>query len=287
MINEQQLPPLIVSDELINERGIMVFDNIHQMLIYGEPYIAPYITISMCVQGWVDAEYDMRPVRFEAGDIAVVHAKHTVCVYRSSDDYHAIQLSISPQIEEELKGLLPSVYIDFYHYIWQPAFHLTKDQQTNMIHAMQLLKNISFSKMPERELLLKGMLHLMAVLLRNYRIENGHVDHFMSPRQELFMRFHQAIVEHFRESREVRFYADLLCLTPKHFATIIKQQTGINALQWINNYVIIQAKTLLRNRCQLTIQQITHQLGFSDQAAFSRYFKTHTGLSPSEFRARN
>ncbi|MBQ9223214.1 MAG: AraC family transcriptional regulator, partial [Prevotella sp.] len=91
---------------------------------------------------------------------------------------------------------------------------------------------------------------------------------------------------HYRESREVRFYADLFNLTPKYFATVIKQQTGTNASEWISSYVIIQAKALLQQR-QLTVQQVALQLGFPDQSAFSRYFKKNVGISPTDYRDQN
>lgn len=84
----------------------------------------------------------------------------------------------------------------------------------------------------------------------------------------------------------MRFYADLFCLSPKHFAAVIKQQTGINASDWISNYVMIQAKTLLRHQHQLTVQQIALRLGFPDQATFSRFFKVNEGVSPTEFREK-
>ena len=284
MANKQQFHPLLVSDELINERGLMVFDDIHQMPIYHEPYIAPFVTVSLNVQGWVRAEYDMRPVRFQAHDIAIVHANHTLYAHESSADYHAILLAISPRMEQEMKILTPSHFVEFYHYVLQPDFHLTDEQTENVVHLLLLLKSISESETQGREMILKGLLHILATLLQNYRRENGKEDSPLLPRQELFIRFHQAIVEHFRESREVRFYADLSCLTPKHFSTIIKQQTGINASDWISNYVMIQAKALLRHQQQLTVQQIALRLGFSDQAAFSRYFKCNEGVSPTEFR---
>lgn len=286
MANKQQFYPLLVSDELINERGLMVFDDIHQMPIYHEPYIAPFFTVSLNVQGWVRAEYDMRPVRFQAHDIAIVHANHTLYAHESSADYHAILLAISPRMEQEMKILMPSHFVGFYHYVLQPDFHLTDEQTENVVRLLLLLKSISESETQGREMILKGLLHILATLLQDYRRENGKEDSPLSPRQELFIRFHQAIVEHFRESREVRFYADLSCLTPKHFSTIIKQQTGINASDWISNYVMIQAKTLLRHQQQLTVQQIALRLGFSDQAAFSRYFKANEGVSPTEFREK-
>ncbi|MCR4582352.1 MAG: helix-turn-helix domain-containing protein [Prevotella sp.] len=80
------------------------------------------------------------------------------------------------------------------------------------------------------------------------------------------------------------FYARLLSLTPKYFATVIKQTTGLSATQWINNYVIVQAKWMLQHEHHKTVQQIAHQLGFSEQASFSRFFKLHNGVSPTEYR---
>ena len=286
MANMQHTHPLLVSDELINERGLVVFDDIHQMPIYHEAYISPYLTISLNLQGWVQVEYDMRAVRFQPHDIAVVHANHTLCAYESSADYHAILLVLSPRLEQEMKSLTPNVFVGFYHYVWQPDFHLTDEQTVNVVRLLQLLKSISEGEMQSREIILKGLLHILANVLQDYRHENGKGDSPLSPRQELFIRFHQAIVEHFRENREVRFYADLFCLTPKHFAAVIKQQTGINASVWISNYVMIQAKTLLRHQQQLTVQQIALKLGFSDQAVFSRFFKSNEGISPTEYRER-
>ena len=285
MTDEQYLHPLIVSTDLINELGLIVFDDIHQMPIYGEPYITPYFTLSICVKGWLDMEYDSNPVRFQSGDVAIVHANHTLYAHSNSDDYHNILVAISPRFESELRTLTPATHIDFYHYLMHPSFHLTENQQANILRLIWLMKSISLSDIKDRELLLKGMLHITVVLLQNYRTVNGQAIQPLSPRQELVARFHQAIIKHFRESREVRFYANLFCQSPKHFSTVIKEHTGINALQWINNYVTIQAKTLLRSRQQMTIQQVAHHLGFQDQASFSRFFKSQTGVSPSEYRS--
>ena len=100
----------------------------------------------------------------------------------------------------------------------------------------------------------------------------------------LFNQFFDAIVEHYKENREVNYYAQLLCLSPKYFGNIIKQETGMSAGYWISHYVTTQAKMMLRSRRDLSIQQIGDDLGFDNQAIFSRYFKHVVGVTPSEYR---
>lgn len=103
----------------------------------------------------------------------------------------------------------------------------------------------------------------------------------------MFEHFYTEIVKHYRESREISFYAKILCLTPKYFATIIKKTTGIEAKDWINRYVIIEAKWLLLHERQKSVQQIADYLGFTEQASFSRLFKTYEGITPTDFRNNN
>ena len=278
--------PILVNDELINERGVVVFDQIHGLPACGEPYVAPYFVISLNLKGWARLEYDMQDMRFEKNDVAIVHVNHAISPISTSPDYHAILLVMSSRLRQEMKNLTPSVFMSFYQYVWQPQFRLTDEQHANIFSLMRLIKNVSESDMPSRESILKGLLHILATFLMDYRRQNGYNDPPLTRGHELFIRLHQAIVEHYRESREVRFYADLFCLSPKHFASVIKQQTGIMASDWISNYVMIQAKTMLHDEQQLSVQQISRLLGFPDQSAFSRFFKANAGISPSEFREK-
>lgn len=286
MANNNTLHPMLAHEERIQELGLMVFDSVHGLPLYHEPYTAPYLTITLNMQGWLRADYDLRPVTFKEHEVAIVHPNHTLCAHETSEDYHAILLVLSRKFTEEMRRLTPSVFLGFQNYILRPSYRLNDAQYDNVLRMMKLLQSISLSNSPSRQLMLKGLLHILATMLQDYRRENGGTDVPLTTRQELFARFHQAIVEHYQESREVRFYADLFCLTPKHFASVIKQVTGINASDWISSYVMVQAKTLLLSSHQLTVQQVANRLGFTDQASFSRYFKTNEGISPSEFRER-
>ena len=62
---------------------------------------------------------------------------------------------------------------------------------------------------------------------------------------EIFNRFCELVIKHYRESREIQFYADRLNLNPKHLSKVIRAAAGISPLRWIEQYVTAQAKRLI------------------------------------------
>ena len=104
--------------------------------------------------------------------------------------------------------------------------------------------------------------------------------------EEYFKQFTHLLGEHFREERSVGFYARQLCITPKYLTTLIKRISGQSVSEWIDNYVILEAKTLLKYST-MSIQEIAYYLNFPNQSFFGSYFKRNTGMSPSQYKAQN
>lgn len=96
-------------------------------------------------------------------------------------------------------------------------------------------------------------------------------------------RFLVLVQHNFRKERFLNFYADALDITTKHLSRTIKSQTGYTAVQWIERYVVLEAKVMLKSS-NLTVQQISDELNFPTQSFFGKYFKKCTGMSPKEFR---
>ncbi|WP_366518190.1 helix-turn-helix domain-containing protein, partial [uncultured Mucilaginibacter sp.] len=48
---------------------------------------------------------------------------------------------------------------------------------------------------------------------------------------------------------------------------------------------VLEAKVLLRNY-EISIAQVAEEINFPDQSSFGKYFKKHTGFSPSEYRIK-
>lgn len=101
--------------------------------------------------------------------------------------------------------------------------------------------------------------------------------------EELTDHFFRILHKHFRENRNVAFYASQLCITPKHLSKIISRQTGHIPSYWIANFTVGEAKMLLKSTNR-TITQLSEELNFPNSSFFARYFKRHAGTSPLEYR---
>lgn len=101
--------------------------------------------------------------------------------------------------------------------------------------------------------------------------------------EEITLNFFELIRTHLREQHEVQFYADKLCLTPKHLGKIIKKSMFKTPKEVLNHLLVIEAKLFLRNPGN-NISAAARHLNFSEQAAFSKFFKKETNHSPSEYQ---
>jgi len=104
-----------------------------------------------------------------------------------------------------------------------------------------------------------------------------------SRQESLVIKFSNLAQQQFRQERTVKKYADQLNVSAKYLTEVVKEYSGKNASEIINDLVILEAKFLL-SRSQLSIGQIAEDLNFSDQSFFGKYFKRQTGVSPKVYR---
>lgn len=99
-----------------------------------------------------------------------------------------------------------------------------------------------------------------------------------------FNTFIEELSKHYMHARNVGFYAERLHLTPKYLTTLLRTTTGRTATEWIDEYVVLEAKNLLKHS-PMNIQEIAYYLNFSNQSFFGKYFKQHTGITPTAYRS--
>lgn len=107
--------------------------------------------------------------------------------------------------------------------------------------------------------------------------------HTMAKKDSLMANFMELVWKNFRERREVSFYAKELCISTKHLSRVVKSCTGKTPHEVIDAEVLGLAIQLLKNE-DILVQQVADILHFTDQAAFSKFFRKYVRMSPTEYR---
>lgn len=100
---------------------------------------------------------------------------------------------------------------------------------------------------------------------------------------EYFERLIKLLSENYRQQRNVEFYATQMCISSKHLSRVIRNFTGKSVHQWIDEFVALEIKNMLRHS-KLSIQQISNELNFPNPSFMGQYFKRITGLTPGEYK---
>jgi AraC-like DNA-binding protein len=167
-----------------------------------------------------------------------------------------------------------------------PSWELSPEDASNMLSAMDHL----FWRCGAADVHRYGkeqLYHTFAIFL--YEVASSNVKYGqplidkLTRKEDLVIRFADLVSKHVREQRKVQFYADCLNVTAKYLTETVKEISGKNAGQVIDNFVIVECKLLLENQ-DYSIAQIASILNFANPSFFGKYFKRLTGLSPKEFR---
>ena len=103
---------------------------------------------------------------------------------------------------------------------------------------------------------------------------------------DLYNRFMELVQQDFLQHHTIKHYAEVLNISPKYFSSLIKKVSGKTAGEWIDEYILLEARALLKSR-RYTIQQVSDMLSFPNQSFFAKYFKAHIGCTPSHYQTSN
>jgi len=129
--------------------------------------------------------------------------------------------------------------------------------------------------------LLKGYFKIL--LLKLSREMKLDIDGVLMRDKMLLHQFLTLVKEHVREKKSVADYADVLCVSTNYLNTIIKKVSGITASAHIQQHIVLEAKRQAIHS-GLCMKEIALNLGFFDMAHFSKYFKSYSGTSFTNFR---
>lgn len=274
--------PLLQS---IGKTDILIVREMSQFFGNNEDYVFPHIILTLILSGSARAMYDMRVITHRKNDISIILPGHIMHPLDCTEDFSYALLFISPKMLDDLR--FHTFSHDHEKFNYNPNCSLTEEQAAHLlaiVDQLAIIANHTDKELPHRYQALLAQLAVGYEFLNYYR---RHQDQQWTENRnaDIFEHFCELVVKHYRESREVKYYADLLKLTPKHLSKVIRTATnGLSPVRWIEQYVTTQAKRLIESRATLTLQETAYILGFTEPTSFYRYFKRVTGMTAKEYR---
>ena len=243
----------------------------------------PHVIIFLCLRGSATVLYDMREMRVEKDTLTIIMPGHLLRPIDCSDDFAYMRIAVSSDILGEVKNHILGHEYDVFHK--SPTCQLTDVQAERVKALAEVLSAIAqHDELMLRRQMLQIQLAIAYEFVHYYRREEDkrwdktkYVD--------VYNRFTDLVVEHYKENRNVNYYASLLDYDQQYFTKLFcKASGGVSPLEWIQQYVVTQAKLLMDANPKQTIKETAYQLGFPTTANFCRYFKRATGIYPQAYK---
>ena len=235
-----------------------------EMEIFRFPSRLNALIIGVGTEGETSLTSNLQEFRLKKDSLFIFSPKHILQV-QSNNRFKAHLIVIAPdflkRINIDTKRMMPL----FLQFGSLPCMELTHAESQSLR---------SFISMVEQELkgsetdfsseiiggLIAATIYKVGDILTHYLTEHPEVDSPIHNRaEEYFRQFTELLGEHYKHERSVGFYARQLCITPKYLTTLIKRISGKSVSEWIDNYVILEAKTLLKYS-NMSVQEIAYYL---------------------------
>ena len=269
------------------DNDIVLFNHFDVITLERLPWKLSRPLFAMCLQGSATVKVNLQEYRICGNELVTLMPDAIVHGYSFSDDFSGVMVLLSNSVAEELLPDITSVLPILMDFRQSPVIKLMPDEAKSLYEFYKFIWDKiprvhgDYGKSELNGLLLSIFYEVLSVCKERYTYGK-----FKRTRnEETFYKFYSLIEKEYCRERSVVYFADRLCISPKHLSMVVKKVSGRTASDWIDDYVILQAKQLLRSS-SLTIQEVSRELNFSNQSFFGKYFKKHVGMSPSEYRAK-
>ncbi len=250
------------------------------------PYKSGYGMILFCYKGTANISVDLSRWDIRRNTVIVLIPDTILTLNASSEDFKVQYISFSKVLFDEAVFRLDPPFFRFIKD--SPCYTHPADQEETINVIIRLFWLIYMDRdNVYRDMIVKNQLQCFFLNMYDKtrysfssRQQNG-----CNRGEELFHKFINCIHAHYLDQKEVSFYANELCISPRYLSTITRQVTGESAKTIIDRHIILETKVLLRTT-EMTVQEITNHLNFPSQSYLGRYFKKHTGESPIEYRMK-
>lgn len=271
----------VLSDDII------ITNNIEYSELFRYPCRLDAITMFVCVSGEMVSKLNLKEYTTQKNGVIVCLPEDIIQIEKVNNlQAYAVIISASflREAHIDLQKLLP-LYLGIKS---QPQIYISETQMQLLQYYHVLATEVLESTQNEykREILaglLSALVYKVIDMIRFKQNNNSELYLKSTQRSEiLFDKFMLLLNAHHTKEHSVKFYATQMNLTANYLSGVIKEFSTKTAAEWIDNYVVLEAQTLLKFS-GMSIQEIAYHMNFATQSSFGKYFKQQTGLSPKQF----
>lgn len=259
----------------------ILFDRMIVVPEPNRPFKSDTVTAMICTKGITRGKINLKPIISEGPCMVVIQPDQIVEFEYMSEDLEAVFIVMSVKFLQSLN--IDEKFSSFIAVRDNPSIALTENELNAMLGYYTMMRNCIRAEANLHKLEMAKHLTIAFFYGVGHNLHKLNENRIKS-RDELFVdNFLKLVQDNFKEERGIAFYANKMYLTPKYMSTAIKEHSSKSAGEWIDEWVIMEAKALLKSS-NMTIQQISDELNFSTQSSFGKYFKRLVGVSPKEYR---
>ena len=251
--------------------------------INSSPWRINVCLVCVCLKGFAEVEVDLQPLHFALNDIIIVFTGQILSCNEKSNDFTLAYFSFSNQLIDDILYRFPTAFIGFLKE--NVKYQLPEKEKECIITEYFVTLNNKFNDLGNvcRSEIILNLLHNFYLDLYSKIIINNKIHTRQRKRKKEVQEEFFRLVGANTSKREVAFYAGKLCITPKYLSIITKESTGSSAKGLIDKFAITELKLRLKSS-STPLKEIADQLNYPCEAFLCKYFKKHTGITPSHYR---
>lgn len=279
-----------VLNESVNYKNQVMISHIKDLSLFKTPCHLKAISILVCLNGELECSINLHTYKLGKNSVLIIFPENIIQL-KSTKDLEAFAIILSSEFVRKLSlDPLSVSHLLAWDVTRKAKLELPEKEIDHLSHYLAILEKTMkspFNDTSDNLMMYISSAFMDEIIQLHHHYQPAIAEDINGSKRKLNIldKFVELVGIYHSQERELKFYADKMCITPKYLADTVKNISGKKATEWICDFVIMEAQSLLRYS-GLTVHEISEKLNFSSQSAFGKYFKYQVGVSPSEYQGR-
>lgn len=163
------------------------------------------------------------------------------------------------------------------------VWHLDEHRRAEFAGLLQQIRHAIRTEHLYKMEMLRSLVHVCLLFVSDLPFKTGALGADVRHKENIFKIFLHLAVNNFRTERQIQFYADKLCVSSTYLSRVVKEVSGNTVGDLLALLTYNEACNLLLYSDK-TVGEISYELHFHDQPAFTHFFQQHSGTTPLRFK---